>query len=368
MKGKIIVIIAIFLLTVALSGCNENTNNMEDMPPSIFISVNPSVGFQPLNVSIDINVSDSDGAINSLLIDYGDGNNTYQETSNHIYYAGSYTIIATAIDDDGLETTKEFNITVKNKDPTAAIHCDKNMGLAPLTVTFDGNFSNDLDGNIIEFYWDFGDGVTNSSTENNMTHTYESEGEYWATLTVKDNNGATSSESIEIVVSSSTFSLNPIADSMVDRDDAENNYGGSDLTIEYDNWGYGYINEKIAFIKFDLSDIPDDVTITSAKLKIYCYYGYGPTSTIEVHRSNNIDWDEIGITFQNMPSYTDSFSDSVQIPYSNSWYELDVKSYVQSSLASGKITLVLETPTKGGYDSFYSREGEYPPTLTIEIA
>ncbi len=58
-------------------------------------------------------------------------------------------------------------------------------------LTFDGSGSRDSDGEIIEYIWDFGDGSTGTGAT--PVHIYTEAGEYTATLTVKDDDGAVSS-------------------------------------------------------------------------------------------------------------------------------------------------------------------------------
>ena len=76
--------------------------------------------------------------------------------------------------------------------PEAKASADVLQGSAPLTVTFSA--AGDL-----THHWDFGDGAT--SGESNPTHVYESLGQYIATLTVTDAEGATSTTSLAIHVS-----------------------------------------------------------------------------------------------------------------------------------------------------------------------
>ncbi|PYL97241.1 MAG: hypothetical protein DMF18_03180 [Verrucomicrobia bacterium] len=75
------------------------------------------------------------------------------------------------------------------------------QGSAPLTVSFNGSGSTDADGSVVSYTFSFGDGsadVTQSSPT--IQHTYNNAGDYFATLTVKDNTGASSSNiaSVEI--------------------------------------------------------------------------------------------------------------------------------------------------------------------------
>jgi PKD repeat protein len=68
-----------------------------------------------------------------------------------------------------------------------------------LTVDF-ADQSDDTDGTIDSWAWDFGDG--NSSTAQNPSHTYGTDGIYSVSLTVTDNDGATDEISQDVTVSS----------------------------------------------------------------------------------------------------------------------------------------------------------------------
>ncbi|MGW9412405.1 PKD domain-containing protein [Arthrobacter cupressi] len=67
-----------------------------------------------------------------------------------------------------------------------------------LTCTFDGAASQDPDGSITGYLWDFGDGT--SSTSQPATKTYASAGSRTASLTVTDNDGATAATSQVVTV------------------------------------------------------------------------------------------------------------------------------------------------------------------------
>ncbi len=63
-------------------------------------------------------------------------------------------------------------------------------GPAPLTVAFDGSASNDPDGSIIAYAWDFGVSPQVTASGVTASYTYTNPGTYYATLTVTDNSGA----------------------------------------------------------------------------------------------------------------------------------------------------------------------------------
>ncbi|MEA2016089.1 MAG: PKD domain-containing protein [Actinomycetota bacterium] len=70
--------------------------------------------------------------------------------------------------------------------------------LAEEEVTFDGSDSFDLDGGIVKYGWNFGDGDTAEGVE--VTHAYSQEEEYTVTLTVTDDDGLVNSTELIVNV------------------------------------------------------------------------------------------------------------------------------------------------------------------------
>ena len=66
-------------------------------------------------------------------------------------------------------------------------------GITAQALTFNGTNSFDLDGNITDYTWDFGDGTIGSGEK--VKHTYSANGNYTVTLTVTDDDGNTNSNS-----------------------------------------------------------------------------------------------------------------------------------------------------------------------------
>ncbi len=87
------------------------------------------------------------------------------------------------------------NLVGSNQPPVASF----TYSVSGLTVNFDASASHDPDGTIVSYAWDFGDGSTGSGKT--VSHTYASAGSYTVTLTVKDNNGATSAATNSITIS-----------------------------------------------------------------------------------------------------------------------------------------------------------------------
>src|SRR5215218_4592998 len=65
-----------------------------------------------------------------------------------------------------------------NQAPNAVATADPTSGFAPLTVSFDGTASNDPDGTVASYSWNFGDG--GADTGATPDHTYTIAGSYTA--------------------------------------------------------------------------------------------------------------------------------------------------------------------------------------------
>lgn len=79
-----------------------------------------------------------------------------------------------------------------NAAPVAIIHAS----VSNLKVTVDGSSTVDGDGEVVEFAWDFGDGVAASGAT--ASHTYGAAGTYTVTLTVTDDEGASDATTQEV--------------------------------------------------------------------------------------------------------------------------------------------------------------------------
>jgi PKD repeat protein len=91
-----------------------------------------------------------------------------------------------------------------NNLPTAGF----TSSIADLAVTF-ADTSDDSDGTIEDWSWNFGDGATASGQ--NMSHTFAAGGDYMVTLTVTDNLGGMDSASQQVTVSTGGGSAAPVA-------------------------------------------------------------------------------------------------------------------------------------------------------------
>ena len=85
-----------------------------------------------------------------------------------------------------------------NAAPTASLVVTPQSGDAPLTVELDASASDDSDGTLVGYAWDFGDGTTGSGVI--VSHTYATAGDYTVELTVTDDDGAVDTETATVNV------------------------------------------------------------------------------------------------------------------------------------------------------------------------
>ncbi len=138
--------------------------------------------------------------------DFGDGSNSTEQNPRHDYEApGNYTASLTATDAKGNVAVGSFTVTAECAPLDANPTANPPSGDAPLTVQFSANATGGCAP--LAYAWDFGDGQT--STEENPTHTYQTEGNMTPSLTVTDSKGTTFNKAGTPVVASSAFVPTP---------------------------------------------------------------------------------------------------------------------------------------------------------------
>ena len=112
--------------------------------------------------------------------------------------ADSFQVTLQGANDKGQTCQSSVSVTVNpaggggNTPPTANAN-GPYTGTAGAPVSFSSAGSNDPDGSISSYAWDFGDGGSSSAA--NPSHSYAAAGSYSVSLTVADNNGASDSDS-----------------------------------------------------------------------------------------------------------------------------------------------------------------------------
>ncbi|MEO8745085.1 MAG: PKD domain-containing protein [Candidatus Dormiibacterota bacterium] len=207
--------------------------------PVAGITASADRGVVPVSVRFDGSASRAyNGAsIASYAWDFGDGSAIAGGAAQtHTFAsAGPYTVTLTVTDTNGLtdSATSQVNVTGTDQPPAASfIWGPDPSGTTPTQMFFNGSASSDVDGQITNYAWDFGDGSTGSG--GGAAHVYSSAGSYNVKLTVTDNGGLSGSlcQSVTAGQFSTPGVLQPCRqDLVITASDAMMTYGGAPPAI-----------------------------------------------------------------------------------------------------------------------------------------
>jgi PKD repeat protein len=204
--------------------------------PVARFSYSPETVYTGESVIFDASGSyDLDGVIISYLWEFDDGtSDTGVITSHSFAEDGIYTITLTVTDDDGIARYTSAVETVLNRSPVASFTGSPPSVSIGELATFDASGSIDPDGSIVSYFWDFGDNTSASGVVE--SHAYADSGIYSVTLTVTDDDGATTSTThTETVLGSSSAIFLPSETSSI-----------SSTTIQSRNLGLTYTATFVA--------------------------------------------------------------------------------------------------------------------------
>ncbi|MEW5826360.1 MAG: PKD domain-containing protein [Candidatus Bipolaricaulota bacterium] len=156
--------------------------------------------------------ADPDGTIASYAWNFGDGTTGTGAVAWHRFLvAGTYVVTLTVTDNLGAQSTTSRSVIIAsaNQPPTAVFSVLPPAPTVGAWVRFDASGSTDADGSIASYQWTFGDG-TPGSTGSVVYHQFLAGGSYVVTLTVTDDDGASTSATQTVPVGSPLQA--PVAD------------------------------------------------------------------------------------------------------------------------------------------------------------
>ena len=208
-------VLALLALPLFLSGCVLDTimSDLVNSAPGAVVDATPREGAAPLLVAFDAGYShDEDGAIVDYIWQFDDPSDT--STANglvaeHTYaHPGTYMAKLTVIDNEGQVDSQYVAIVVSDPPPVAKASVSSKSPLPGVSVSFVASASEDYDGTITSYAWDFGDGGT--ATGPTASHAFVTGGYYVVTLTVFDDSGLSASTNIGINVQPGTSNCTPL--------------------------------------------------------------------------------------------------------------------------------------------------------------
>jgi len=160
--------------------------------------------------------ADPDGDPLTYSWNFGDGSPAQAGAlATHTYaLGGSYPVVLTTDDGSGLKNARSTSgLTVVINRPPSADAGGEKTACAGKPAIFSGNRSQDPEGGLLKYLWDFGDG--GKAEAPNPTKTFSKGGSYQTTLTVTDDSGLTCSTGIDRIAV--RVAEAPVADAGADQ-------------------------------------------------------------------------------------------------------------------------------------------------------
>ena len=193
--------------------------------------------------------------------------------------------------------------------------------------------------------------TTTTSTTSTTTSTT-------TTTTINTNSSSTTTTKITSK-KFKTITIHSFADSYIDQDKPNSNFGGQDsLHIGYSTQWLTLNNTYKALLAFDITELPDDFTIEEAVLEVHWWW-VPETISVSVYQINAFN--ENTVSWNNAPTFPEAPIDMILVA-TDDWSSWDVTSAVTKNQ---KIYLGIFTSTDTEYSSqFDSREDE--PFLGVD--
>lgn len=196
-------------------------------------------GYAPLAVSFSCE-SSADEQIDYRW-EFGDGEQSRNANTTYTYnQSGSYVATCIGTGPSGASVVDSVDIEVNaSTDPEVTASASPTTGSMPLEVDFEALVVGGDEP--FSYEWDPGDD-SGTVEESSFTHTYEEEGSYTATLTVEDDAGSVSVDTVNIYVDTEP----PVAEAELVDDDEACVLPGSEIEVDASG-SYSHQEEDLGF-------------------------------------------------------------------------------------------------------------------------
>ena len=312
--------------------------NCESSPIIFNVIVNPlpAPSFTILNPPFcdlsPISFQNNTTGILDFIWSFGDGiySNLYSP-SHQFPTFGSYDVQLNAINPQTLCTNSIVNQIIISDTPSAAFSYSDSLGCDFLDVTYTAVSSNLTWG----YFWDFGNGVT-SLQASSVGYQFEEEGCFDVSLTVTNNNGCSSSDTIAEIA---CIYASPIASFSTDQDvfneiDPLVSFYNNSVNASSFKWEFGDGTNSLA--ENPIHTYPDDATSYLVTLVAYNEISCADSTSMRiiilkdvglyVPNSFSPDGDEYNHTFY--PILTEGYKkDSYHMSIFDRWGEIVFETY-----------------------------------------
>jgi hypothetical protein len=185
------------------------TLGADNLPPTADVGASPYSGTEGSPISFDGSASADNCGPPTLKWNFSDGGVAFGPNPTHTFADnGAYTALLTATDVTGNSTSSLLNINVSNQAPIANAGPDTAAAWGK-PVPFGGSAVDpgSADQASLAYSWNFGDGSPSAAGGPNTVHSYATPGDYTATLTVCDKDGACGSDTRSIAVRRRTVTV-----------------------------------------------------------------------------------------------------------------------------------------------------------------
>ena len=168
--------------------------SVSNLPPVAVITP-PDSSTELIGISIDFDGSgsyDPEYDLRDYEWDFGDGDKSQSQTTSHAWdEVGSYQVQLTVTDGEGQQGSATLSVEIKSLGPEASFRIllgdnEISEGRAGTELTLDASASSSPNGAITNYSWDFGDGNSDTSSNDTVQYNWTAGGWRNITLTVTD--------------------------------------------------------------------------------------------------------------------------------------------------------------------------------------